>query len=249
MLGHVGIGAREQQAEGGEVRVGRPHLLARQPPAAVVLRRPRASARPRGPSPPRARRTAGTRPRRHAASDRGSGCFCSSVPWAMSVGPSMPTPMTSSMPGTPARAISWLTMTCSTGPRPWPPYSTGHVTPASPASASLPCHARRASMLAPSSPCPLKTGACMPGAPRARPAPSRGTAPARECRSGPPRAPLAGRPVGNRDHTRACDPTPFTSIQAARDGRRAGPPGARAHAPRAAAGRAARRRRGPRSAS
>jgi hypothetical protein len=38
-------------------------------------------------------------------------CFCSSVPWAMIVGPSMPTPMLSKMPGTPARASSWLTTT------------------------------------------------------------------------------------------------------------------------------------------
>ena len=37
VLGHVGVGAREQQAVGGELRVGRPHLLARQAPAAVVL--------------------------------------------------------------------------------------------------------------------------------------------------------------------------------------------------------------------
>ena len=37
MLGHVGVGAREQQAVGGELGVGRPHLLAGQPPAAVVL--------------------------------------------------------------------------------------------------------------------------------------------------------------------------------------------------------------------
>ena len=37
MLGHIGVGAREQEAEGGELRVGGPHLLARQPPAAVVL--------------------------------------------------------------------------------------------------------------------------------------------------------------------------------------------------------------------
>ena len=60
----------------------------------------------------------------------------------MIVGPSMPTPMTSRMPGTPARPISWLTMTWSSGPRPWPPYSAGHVTPARPPSASLRCHVR-----------------------------------------------------------------------------------------------------------
>ena len=37
VLGHVGVGAREQQPVGGELGVGRPHLLAGQPPAAVVL--------------------------------------------------------------------------------------------------------------------------------------------------------------------------------------------------------------------
>ena len=48
-------------------------------------------------------------------------CFCSSEPWAISVGPSIPTPMMSKIPGTPARPISWLTTTCSSGPRPAPP--------------------------------------------------------------------------------------------------------------------------------
>ncbi len=37
VLGHVGVGAREQQAVGGELRVGRPHLLPGELPAAVVL--------------------------------------------------------------------------------------------------------------------------------------------------------------------------------------------------------------------
>src|SRR4051812_43590090 len=71
-------------------------------------------------------------------------CFCSSSPWAISVGPSMPTPMTSKIPGTPARPISWLTTTWCSGPRPCPPYSAGQVTAARPASASLRCHSRRA---------------------------------------------------------------------------------------------------------
>src|SRR4051794_18917930 len=77
----------------------------------------------------------------------------------MIVGPSMPTPMTSRMPGTPAAPISWLTVTCSIGPAPWPPYSLGHVTPASPASASLPCQARRALMYSSSSPVAWRGGA------------------------------------------------------------------------------------------
>ena len=72
--------------------------------------------------------------------------FCSSLPWAMMHGPSIPIPITSRMPGTSAREISWLTVTCSIGPSPRPPNSCGQVTPASPASASLRCQARRASM-------------------------------------------------------------------------------------------------------
>ena len=48
-------------------------------------------------------------------------CFWSSVPWAISVGPSMPTPITSNSPGTPARPISWLTTTWCSGPSPCPP--------------------------------------------------------------------------------------------------------------------------------
>src|SRR5688500_15724720 len=69
-------------------------------------------------------------------------CFWSSLPCAISVGPSMPTPITSNRPGTPARPISWLTTTWCSGPSPCPPYSAGHVTAASPAAASLPCHSR-----------------------------------------------------------------------------------------------------------
>ncbi len=37
MLGHVGVGAREQQPVGGELGVRRPDLLAGEAPAAVVL--------------------------------------------------------------------------------------------------------------------------------------------------------------------------------------------------------------------
>ena len=73
-----------------------------------------------------------------------SRCFWSSEPWAISVGPSMPTPMMSKMPGTPARPISWLTTTCWSGPRPAPPYSAGQVTAARPPSARRRCQSRRA---------------------------------------------------------------------------------------------------------
>ena len=85
-------------------------------------------------------------------------CFWSSSPWAMIVGPSMPTPITSNSPGTPAREISWLRTTWCSGPRPWPPYSAGHVTAASPASASLRCHSRWAPTDSASSR-PLRCGA------------------------------------------------------------------------------------------
>ena len=67
------------------------------------------------------------------------------------LGPSMPTPIASRIPGTLALPISWLQMTCSIGPIPWPPYSLGQVTPASPPSASLPCHTLRAAMISSSS--------------------------------------------------------------------------------------------------
>src|SRR4051795_823371 len=77
----------------------------------------------------------------------------------MIVGPSMPTPMTSRIPGTPAAAISWLAVTCSIGPIPWPPSSLGHVMPARPASASLPCHSRRALRYSASSPDGVRGGA------------------------------------------------------------------------------------------
>ena len=81
------------------------------------------------------------------------------------------------------RASSWLTITCSTGPRPCPPDSTGHVTPARPAFARRPCHALAQR-------CPPRRGrsrpapreACSPSQPRTL----RGTGPARECRSNPP---------------------------------------------------------------
>ena len=151
VLGHVGVGAREQQPVGGELGVGRPHLLAGQAPAAVVLL---ARARLHG----REVRAGGglgeelapdlvavqhraevarllllvavgdDRRAEHARRRSRRGCR-----------------------GLCARAISWLQITCSIGPRPWPPYSFGQVTPASPPSASLPCQARRAAMISSSS--------------------------------------------------------------------------------------------------
>src|SRR4051812_48512539 len=63
----------------------------------------------------------------------------------MIVGPSMPTPMTSRMPGTPAAPISWLTVTRSIGPPPCPPYPLAHAPPPAPPPAAVllgPRHAR-----------------------------------------------------------------------------------------------------------
>ncbi len=69
-------------------------------------------------------------------------CFCSSVPWASSVGPTMPIAMAKTPLDTPWRACSWLKITDSIGLAPRPPYSRGHVMPAHPPSASRPCHSR-----------------------------------------------------------------------------------------------------------
>ena len=76
----------------------RPSDRVRRHDAVLVLARA-VSAPPRGPSPRRARRRAGTRPRRRAASARGSAPSARSEPWAMIVGPSIPTPIASRMPG------------------------------------------------------------------------------------------------------------------------------------------------------
>ena len=72
------------------------------------------------------------------SSPRSSGgrnrALCSSVPWPMIVGPHMPTPIKPISPGTSARAISWLAITCCIGVPPWPPYSFGHWMPTNPPS-------------------------------------------------------------------------------------------------------------------
>src|SRR5438034_948255 len=90
----------------------------------------------------------------------------------MIVGPSIPIPIASRMPGTPARAISCPVMTCSIGPRACPPNSRGQVTPARPPSASLPCQARRAATTSSgsvSAPGPPSTGAsCLCSSSQAR---------------------------------------------------------------------------------
>ncbi len=99
-------------------------------------------------------------------------------------GPSIPIPIPSMIDGTPARDISWPMITCSIGPRPWPPNSFGQVAPARPASASLPCHARRALTYSSSS-SNRSAEEPPPCAAPASSAPSPGIRPARECRSDP----------------------------------------------------------------
>ncbi len=64
-----------------------------------------------------------------------------SVPWAMSVGPTMASPTRLIPGGTPAAAASWAQITrCATG-RPRPPCSTGHPSPAHPPAANSRCQA------------------------------------------------------------------------------------------------------------
>ena len=70
--------------------------------------------------------------------------FCSSVPHASSVGPTIPTLTDSAPPATSKRASSWLTIAWSIGVPPRPPYSAGQVTPAQPPSNSFRCHSWQA---------------------------------------------------------------------------------------------------------
>src|SRR5262249_28026056 len=70
-------------------------------------------------------------------------CFCASVPWWMSVGPTSPgpTPM-SIMCGAPSAVYSSAKMNCSIGDAPRPPYSLGQWSPAHPPSNRRRCHWR-----------------------------------------------------------------------------------------------------------
>ena len=203
VLGHVGVGAREQQAVGGELRVGRPHLLAVEH---ASCRRP-AGARASAP-PARSEPAAGSENSWHQTSSPWSiGAEVAALLLVGAVGDDRRAEHADADRVEDARhagacAISWLTMTCSIGPMPWPPNSFGQVTPASPPSASLPCHARRAAtylVLVAQRARALERRAPRPCAPRARRAPSRGTRPARACRSRSTWSPLADWPVGPRN--------------------------------------------------
>ena len=56
--------------------------------------------------------------------------FCSSVPWAMIVGPAIPSPITPRCDGASARAISSRKIAWWLYGAPAPPYSFGQVSPA-----------------------------------------------------------------------------------------------------------------------
>src|ERR1700749_3178688 len=58
------------------------------------------------------------------------GCFCSSVPWAITTRPPIPRPSTWAAGGVLARAPPSLNSACSISVAPRPPYSFGHDTPA-----------------------------------------------------------------------------------------------------------------------
>src|SRR5688572_32533363 len=60
--------------------------------------------------------------------------FCSSLPWAITVGPPIASPSTLASGGALVRTISSLKIACSTRVAPRPPDSSGHDRPAHPAS-------------------------------------------------------------------------------------------------------------------
>ena len=124
----LGVAAREQDAEVGEVRERRPDLLAVDDEVAVLDARARAHAREVG---------AGARLGEPLAPDLLGGEDLRQVarllllgPWAMIVGPAMPRPITPTCGGASARAISSRKIAWCVYGAPPPPYSFGHVSPA-----------------------------------------------------------------------------------------------------------------------
>src|SRR5579864_7542707 len=69
--------------------------------------------------------------------------FCSSVPYAMIVGPINPSPSEFAIGGASTRAISSQNSDCSISVAPRPPYSLGQETAAHPPSYNFRCQARR----------------------------------------------------------------------------------------------------------
>src|SRR5215471_15893220 len=70
--------------------------------------------------------------------------FCASVPWAISVGPTIPMPTANAPASTSKRACSWANARASAGVPPRPPYSSGHAMPAQPLSNNVRCHSLQA---------------------------------------------------------------------------------------------------------
>src|SRR5205085_353909 len=68
--------------------------------------------------------------------------FCSSVPWASSVGPARLRPTRFTSCGARARAYSALKIATCTGDAPRPPYSAGQCSPTHRSAARRPCHSR-----------------------------------------------------------------------------------------------------------
>src|SRR5690606_9520332 len=139
-------------------------------------------------------------------------CFCSSLPNAIRVGASSPSPMWPSRPGPPARAYSSCQITCWISDAPRPPASRGQPSPIQPASPSRRSHARRSSIIACSS----------PGPPRPR---SAANGPVRWAAS---HACTSRRNASSSSEKRSCTRTPVATVAAGRGG-----PPARAAARRA----------------
>ena len=103
VLRRVGVGAGEQDPAVAEVRARRPHLLPVDDPLVAVAHGP-------GGSPARSEPAPGSlNSWHHTSSPRSIGgrkrCFCSSVPWAMIVGPAMPMPTANVAPNAPKLAV------------------------------------------------------------------------------------------------------------------------------------------------
>ena len=108
--------------------------------------------------------------------------FCSSVPWASSVGPAMPIPAVNTSGGVRTRASSCRKIVLCIEVPPRPPYSTGHVMQAHPASALRACQARDRSISSGSSNSEMADGAS-PGASGSASATSHARASARNAAS------------------------------------------------------------------
>ena len=101
-------------------------------------------------TPPRSEPASGSlKPWPHMSSQRmmrgRKRAFCSSLPACSNVGPKRSRPCTPTQYGARARKCSSRNTSSSSSVPPRPPYSTGHVMPSQPPSASSRSHARRSS--------------------------------------------------------------------------------------------------------